>query len=183
MENLVKLPGLPHRSSRRSSVLRLVKWVPEDAAWSGQVISKLMRPGERVHESALRPDSTWPRVPLIQENAPPQGPLERGWRRHGQGDSLVFYTFDRAAASWIKRGEVIVTDGFGWTTAVKPLLCALFSECVGPQLVAAPDSVANITELVHRELARLQPADRICVAEALLNELSHIALFGLARSA
>jgi hypothetical protein len=135
--------------------------------WQG----KFLRPGSTIPESALWPDGSYPRVPLIVEFAGAEHPA-RGWRRHECDETVILWRYERAQSQFAEVGRVLA-PGAMWMRLLEPLvLDAMRSEFSG----VPPPDFERIRERISRtiaaELDLIRDEDRARVLTAVHDELA-----------
>lgn len=134
--------------------------------WRG----RFFQPGSWIRESALWPDGTFPRVPLLVEHAGAENP-GRGWNRHQTDNTVILWRYDREHAKFAEVGRVAAPAGV-WTLLLEPLVRDALTQDGGSQ----PPDLALIRERITRflqaELDRITDAERGRVLTLVHDELA-----------
>jgi hypothetical protein len=131
-----------------------------------------LRPGTWILESALWPDGTYPRTPLLVEHAGAENP-GKGWNRHNSDDTVILWRYDRAAGEFVEVGRVHAPPGLLWAHLLEPMVRDSLARDAGD--VPAPD-LTLVRERIVRFLAAefdiIPEADRSRVLTLVHDELA-----------
>jgi hypothetical protein len=170
---LSKKVRLPLTATRRSQVtyVKLLKRVDPRSrspfTWQG----RFFRPGTWIEETELWPDGTFPRIPLLVEQAGAEKPA-RGWLRHKCDETVVLWRYQRDPGTFVEVGRVAAPGGL-WPLLLEPLVRSAFEQDGGGH---GPEDLALIRERIsrflHAELDRVTDADRGRVLTLVHDELA-----------
>ena len=147
---------------------RFDPWSPGRLSWAG----KFFRPGASMVESALSPDASYPRRPLLVEFCGSLQPA-RGWNRHNSDETVILWIYDRAHGGAFREYGRVAAPAGSWMQLLEPLAREAMREELGAPRNLDVDLIRiRIARVIASELDRLDRADRARVLNVMHDELA-----------
>lgn len=176
---MVRLP-LSARDRRLMTYAKLLRRVARHAQTGFDFDGQLLRPGELVAESSLRPSPDYPAVPILLECAGP----ERPGRGHNRAAELyILWRYEANRSAWTELARV-AAESWDWAAVLGPLAW----QAVADQWPSAPPAEAcavteRLERIVDAELEAAALADRRKILAIIHDRLAARAVHTLEASA
>lgn len=165
---MVRLP-LSARHRRVLTYAKLLRRVARHAQTGFDFDGELLRPGDLIAESQLRPSSDYPAVPILLECA---GPARPGRGHSRTPETYILWRYESIRAAWNELARV-EAEAWDWAPMLGPVAYLALMEQWSSEPPAEACAVAEaVDQVLVEQLERARPQDRTKVMAIIHDRLA-----------